>query len=154
MQIIITIERPSPQDPRLIQLRERMVNAFEELLNTFPIITVEKLHQMNQAYENGTENPMFDYVLFIGSRLISRNSTDWDPREDLRYIPIDWIPESLDDRFQFHLLKATAASIQGSSKEARMSRSEAGSLISEIEASNFPQEYVNMMKWGYVLLFR
>lgn len=154
MEITITIQRPSPQDPRRIRLREQMVNAFEELLNTFPIMTVERLHEIYQAYENGTENPMFDYVLFIGSRLMSCNSTDWDPREDLRYIPTDWIPESLDDRFQFHLLKTTAASVQGFSEKARMSRSEAASLVPEIEASSFPQEYVNMMKWGYVLLCR
>ncbi|KAL7924056.1 hypothetical protein ACQKWADRAFT_287130 [Trichoderma austrokoningii] len=154
IKITITIQRPSPQDPRLVQLREQMVNAFEEMLNTFPIMTVERLHEIYQACENGTENPMFNYVLFIGSRLMSCNSTDWDPKEDLRYIPTNWAPESLDDRFQCHLLKAITASVKGYSKKAPESRNEAVSLIPEIEASNFPQDYVKMMKWGYQLVCR
>lgn len=133
------------------QVKNGCIEAFERLLDSCPLMTVGRLRDMHWEYNNGQYNPMFDYVLFIGSRLTPYDCMDWDLRQNLNP---NWIAKPLDDRFQFCLLKAMAYSIQSFSGKAHESLTEAESLLSQIKKSEFNQEYINMMAWGHALLYK
>lgn len=130
------------------------MEAFEELLHTFPFITFEKVRYMHHEYTYGKRNPIFLNKLRIGTFLTPNKEMKMD-FEDLAQQPgssSNSVP--LDDDFQLYMLQTIFQMIRGSGEAAQEAISSASHALDELRKSSMNPAYIDMMSCGHALLHK
>lgn len=127
------------------------VRGFEELLQTLPVMTVQRVRYLHHEQKLGKHNAMFVYILHIGSHFTPGENVDINLYQQLQP---DETFETLDDQLQFCLLKAILFGIQGSFYEVYQMFKKASAILRHIRVSGLDQGYINMMEWAYILLYK